>query len=271
MLRLSEGEDPMNVVKNSSPSHHAADTTDATRQTKVCVVGASGKLGQYLVQHALARGFEVVGVCREQSVRKVEHFGERIRVVPGATNDRNVIREAVSGCDAVLTVLVPWGVQGYATGTAQAVLDHAPLGARLVFSCGWHISKDGQDVYSWQLKTFVKVFGWLARVARFADLDDQVEACRRIFASDTRWTVVRGSDLEEGESQGLPVWSRHVGAPVLKSNLTRRVDFALFMVAAIENEELVHEAPALVGCRTPSALEHTTYTKETVPKQQPTP
>jgi len=49
--------------------------------------------------------------------------------------------------------------------------------------------------------------------ARFADIDDQVEACRRVFASDTRWTVVRGSDLEEGESQGLPVWSRHVGDP----------------------------------------------------------
>ena len=58
----------------------------------------------------------------------------------------------------------------------------------------------------------------------FADLDDQVEAARRIFASDTRWTVVRGSDLEEGESQGLPVWSRHVGDPILESNITRRVE-----------------------------------------------
>jgi hypothetical protein len=52
----------------------------------------------------------------------------------------------------------------------------------------------------------------LARLARFADLDDQVEACRRVFASDTRWTVVRGTDIKEGESQGLPVWSRHVGS-----------------------------------------------------------
>jgi hypothetical protein len=104
----------------------------------------------------------------------------------------------------------------------------------------------------------VKLFGPLARLTRLADLDDQVEACRRVFASDTRWTVVRGSDLEEGESEGLPVWSRHVGDPILESNRTRRVDFALFMVEALTNDELIHEAPAIVGCRTPSALAHST-------------
>jgi len=30
----------------------------------------------------------------------------------------------------------------------------------------------------------------------------------------------------------------------------------LFMVAALDNDELIHEAPAIVGCRTPSALAH---------------
>ena len=223
---------------------------------RVCIVGASGKLGRYMVQHALDRGYEVVGVCRQQSAEKLDRFKGRITVVPGATDDSDVIKRAVAGCDGVLVVLVPRGVHGYSTGTAEAVLDHAPAGARLVFSCGWHITRDGQDVYPWKLKAILRVFGPLARLARFADLDDQVDACRRVFASDTRWTVVRGSDLEEGESQGLPVWSRHVGDPILKSNLTRRVDFALFMVAALENEELVHEAPAIVGCQSPSALAH---------------
>ena len=212
---------------------------------KVCIVGASGKLGQYMVQHALDRGYEVVGVCREQSVEKLDSFRGRITVIPGATDDREVIERAVEGCDGVLVVLVPRGVHGYSTGTAQAVLDYSPPGARLVFSCGWHISRDAKDVYSRKLKAIVKIAGPLARLARFADLDDQVEACRRVFASNTRWTVVRGSDLEEGESQGLPVWSRHVGDPILESNLTRRVDFALFMVAALENDELIHEAPAI--------------------------
>jgi hypothetical protein len=221
---------------------------------KICIVGVSGKLGQYMVQHALDRGYEVVGVCRERSVGKLDAFKGRITIIPGATNDREVIKKAVAGCDGVLTVLVPWGVHQYSSGTAQAVLDYAPPGARLVFSCGWHITRDGQDVYSRKLKWMVGAASWLGRLFRVVEIDDQVEACRRVFASDTQWTVVRGSDLEEGESQGLPVWSKHVGDPILESNITRRVDFALFMVAALENDDLIHEAPAIVGCQTPSAL-----------------
>lgn len=223
---------------------------------KICIVGASGKLGKYMVQHALDRGYEVIGVCRERSVTKLDGFEGRITVIPGATNDPEIIAKAVAGCDGVLTVLVPWGVHGYSSGTAQAVLDHAAPDARLVFSCGWHITLDGQDEYSRRFRWFIGVFSWLARLVRLVDIDDQVEACRRVFASDTRWTVVRGSDLDEGESEGLPEWSRHVGDPILESNITRRVDFALFMVEALENDDLIHEAPAIVGCRTPSALAH---------------
>jgi hypothetical protein len=223
---------------------------------KVCVIGASGKLGKYMVQHALDRGYEVVGVCRDRSVGKLDEFKGRITVLPGATNDRDVIKKAVAGCGGVLTVLVPWGIQQYSSGTAQAVLDYAEPGARLVFSCGWHITLDGEDVYSRKFRCMMNAFKWFARIFRVAELDDQVEACRRVFSSETRWTVVRGSDLEEGESQGLPVWSRHVGDPILESNITRRVDYALFMVEALKNDDLIHEAPAIVGCRTPSALAH---------------
>ena len=223
---------------------------------KVCIVGASGKLGLYMVQHALDRGYKVVGFCREKSVAKLEAFKDDITIIPGATNDRELIKKAVAGCDGVLTVLVPWGVQAYSSGTAQAVLDYAEPEARLIFSCGWHISLDGQDVYSQSFKTILKVVGWFARLIRIVDIDDQIEACRRIFASNSKWTVVRGSDLEEGEAQGLPAWSKHVGDPILKSNKTRRIDFALFMAEALENDELIHEAPAIVGCQSASALEH---------------
>jgi len=223
---------------------------------KVCIIGASGKLGMYMVKHALDRNYEVVGVCREKSIEKLKEFKDRITIIPGPTNDPVIIKRAVNGCDGVLTVLIPWGVHGYSSGTAQAVLEFAPQDARLIFSCGWHITRDGNDVYSKKFKLLVKAANWLGRITRLFDIDDQVKACRRIFASDKRWTVVRGSDLEEGESQGLPVWSQHVGDPILKSNMTRRIDFALFMVEALEVNDLVHEVPAIVGCKSPSAVKH---------------
>src|SRR2546423_10989290 len=176
---------------------------------RVCIVGASGKLGQYMVQHALYRGYEVVGVCRAESVEKLNAFKERITVIPGATDDREVIKRAVAECDGVLVVLVPRGVHGYSTGTAQAVLDHARPGARLVFSSGWHITRDGQDVYSWKLKALVKVFGALARLVRFADLDDQVEACRGGVAREKPGSPLRGLNLRAVRGQARPERGRH--------------------------------------------------------------
>lgn len=223
---------------------------------RVCIVGASGKLGRYMVRECLVRGYEVVGVCRDKSVGKLAEFEGRITVVPGATDDPAVIRRAVAGCDGVLTVLVPWGMKGYSTGTARAVLEAAAPEARLVFSCGWHISQDGKDVHSTSLRLQVVLGTFIGKLLRLVDVDDQVRACNLVFDSDRRWTVVRGSDLTEGESEGLPVWSEHVQDPVLASNLTRRVDFARFMVHALEDEALVQKAPAIVGCKTPSALAH---------------
>jgi NAD(P)H-binding len=225
---------------------------------KVCIVGASGKLGRYMVRHTLKKGYEVIGVCRKQSIGKLDDFKDRITLIPGATNDREVIEQAVADCDGILVVLVPWGMNNYSSGTTQAVLDYAKPGARLVFSCGWHISRDGKDVYSRGFKAFEKVATWIGRALRAVDIKDQVKACRLVFDSDTRWTVVRGSDLEEGESEGLPVWSRHVGDPLLTSNKTRRIDFAWFMVEALSNDALVREAPAIVGCKAPSALANKT-------------
>jgi NAD(P)H-binding len=214
---------------------------------RVCILGISGRLGQYMIGHALDRGYHVQGVCRSESVQKLARWGDRITVFPGRTNDRAVVAKALAGCDGVLAVLVPWGVFGYATGTARAVLDLADPGARLVFSCGWHISQDGLDRYTLSHRLQMRIVRPLVRLLRIADIADQERAAELIFASDRNWTVVRGSDLEEGPSEGLPLWSRHVGDPILAANRTRRTDFALFMVAALTDRALIRQAPAIVS------------------------
>ena len=46
----------------------------------------------------------------------------------------------------------------------------------MIFSCGWHITRDGKDVYPRGFALLVRVMTVVARALRFADVDDQVEA-----------------------------------------------------------------------------------------------
>jgi NAD(P)-dependent dehydrogenase (short-subunit alcohol dehydrogenase family) len=195
---------------------------------RVCIVGASGKLGQYMVQHALDRGYEVVGVCREQSLGSstsssgVSRSSSEPRTTPTSSGAPS---RGATGCSSCSS-------RAGSTGTPRERPRRcSTTRLRERASCSRAAGTSpatGRTCTRGSSKALVKIGGPLARLARFADLNDQVEACNRVFASDTRWTVVRGSDLEEGESQGLPVWSRHVGDPILESNITRRVDFAPF-------------------------------------------
>jgi len=50
-------------------------------------VVASAKLDQYMVRHALDRGYEVVGVCLARSVKKPAELEGHITGVPDRTND----------------------------------------------------------------------------------------------------------------------------------------------------------------------------------------
>jgi nucleoside-diphosphate-sugar epimerase len=71
---------------------------------KICSVGVSGKLGQYMVPHALDRGHQVVGVCRKQSLGKLDVFAGRITIVPGTMW---VSTGRCSWCDGLRSVAHP--------------------------------------------------------------------------------------------------------------------------------------------------------------------
>ncbi|MDZ7693851.1 MAG: hypothetical protein U5K69_22475 [Balneolaceae bacterium] len=46
-----------------------------------------------------------------ESVGKLDEFKDRMTIIPGMTNDREVIKKAVEGCDGVLTVLRSLGCE----------------------------------------------------------------------------------------------------------------------------------------------------------------
>ena len=112
---------------------------------RVCIVGASGKLGQYMVRHALDRGYEVVGVCRAQSVAKLDAVKGRMTVTPG---QRTTARSSGTRWRGATGSSPRWPPE-VSTGTRLGRLRPCPglasPGARLVFSCRWHISRDGRS------------------------------------------------------------------------------------------------------------------------------
>jgi uncharacterized protein YbjT (DUF2867 family) len=215
--------------------------------TRICIIGISGKLGLLLAQQCLAEGYDVTGLCRPESAAKLSTFGDSIRLVTGDTSDPATISRAVAGCDGVLTVLVPWGTDGMATRTARAVLAHAEPCALLVFSMGWHAARDARDRYTAANRITTALLGLTARLTGRADIADHKRAAEMVYRSDRDWTVVRAADLEDGPSEGMPLWAPHVGDPRLRANRLRRTDFALFMVRALTDPAFVREAPAIVG------------------------
>ena len=212
---------------------------------KVCIVGASGKLGRYMVQHALDRGYEVNAVCREKSVSKLDDYKDRITIFPGPTNDREVIKQAVAGCDGVLTVLVPWGMSNYSSGTAQAVMDYAEPDARLIFSTGWHISKDGKDKYSRTLKFQEKVGGFVGRLFRLVDIDDfRLKWIERVQAALDKVGEYRVHFAATVDKDVLPtafdglVHLTHAGPDVLLPHFDTHDDSALHTPIVAEHHRI---------------------------------
>lgn len=214
---------------------------------RITIIGISGKLGLFLAQHALAKGYHVTGLCRSESAAKLTAYAGNLRLITGDTSDPETIARAVQGADGVLTVLVPWGTDGMATRTAAAVLAAAEPGARLVFSTGWHAARDRHDTYPFAQRVKTGLIGAALRLTGFADISDHKRAAELVYASPRDWTVVRAADLEDGESEGPPIWARHVGDPLLRANRVRRTDFARFMVDALTDQTLLREAPAIVS------------------------
>jgi hypothetical protein len=216
---------------------------------KVAIIGASGKSGKYLVRECLEKGYEVVGVCRESSVPKLGELADEITVVPGPTSDRGVIRRAVQGCDGVITIIIAPGRRStYATETVSAVLEEAG-DARLVFSGSDGASQivDG-ETRSFRNRCELVLGGAIAWLFGLANVSDMLAATELIYASQTRWTVVRAPWLKEGESQGMPV-AGSLGDAAVNAKEVRRVDFAKFMVAALEDDSLVHRSPVIARAR----------------------
>ena len=162
-------------------------------QGKVLVAGATGKTGQWLVRRLLHYGIPVRVFSRER--QKAESmFGKSVEIVTGKIQSAADIREAVKGCDAVISALGSNSVTGE---SSPGDVDRDGV-IRLVDEA------ENAGVKHFGLVSSMAVTKWYHPLNLFAGVLhkkwEAEEHLRNIFSREGRsYTIVRPGGLQDGE------------------------------------------------------------------------
>ena len=70
---------------------------------KVCILGATGRVGSNIINLALKDSAEVTALARDLNRIEIQH--ERLRVIEGNVLNENDIKKAIEGSDIVISAL----------------------------------------------------------------------------------------------------------------------------------------------------------------------
>jgi len=206
---------------------------------KLTIFGATGRTGQPLVRQAIAAGHAVTVLARNPA--KLTLQDARLTVVQGDIKDAAQVARAVTGAEAVLSVLGPSGntpVFEVSQGmrlilTAMREQDVR----RLVLSTGAGVG-DPNDTP----KLFNHVMNALLKVAAGNVYEDMRRTVELVRVSDLDWTVVRVPMLTDDAPTGL-IKVGYVGQGM--GARIARADLADFMLRQVGDKTYLRQAPAI--------------------------
>jgi putative NADH-flavin reductase len=153
---------------------------------KLSVLGAAGATGIPLIEQALRAGHRVTALVR--SGQKLTITNPDLHVVEGDATDRAAVSEAISGCDAVISVL---GARGPVMAEAtRAIVDAAKQTGpeRVVMLSSFAVARD-------RLTPVTKALTGIAMASQIKDKTAGEEVLR---ASGLDWTIVYPTRLTNG-------------------------------------------------------------------------
>jgi putative NADH-flavin reductase len=206
----------------------------------IVVFGATGQTGRHVVDQALEHGHTVTAFARYPNRIHREH--ERLHVVEGHVQDQIPVLKAIEGQDAVISVLgqvrerptVAHVLTVAANNITEAMKFHDV--GRIVFLLGAGVA-DPKDESSFASRVIVP----LMRLIAGHVLKDAEDAAELIRASDLDWTIVRVPRLGDGPArEDLAIGYHKPGFTPIA-----RADVASFMLAQLESDHHLHEAPII--------------------------
>jgi putative NADH-flavin reductase len=209
---------------------------------KLAVFGATGRTGAPLVRKALERGHEVVALVRSpQKLKEQQGEHECLRYVVGDIQDAKQVEEAISGADAVLSVLGPtqnkpdYEVSRGTQNIVKAMRAHGVR--RLVVSAGAGVGGEGDEP-----KLFNRFINIALKLAARHVFEDMTRTVALVRGSDLDWTVVRVPMLTDDPGKGN-VRVGYVGkgsGPRLS-----RDDMAEFILKQVADETHIRKSPVI--------------------------
>lgn len=190
---------------------------------RIVILGATGRIGQFLVRYGLERGHEVTAFVR--SPQKIAQKHERLKVLQGNLLDAGQLAQVMRGQDAVLSAFGPATLRAVTTrkdfGGAAAMAMRAAGVRRVVL------------VSSALLFPKVRLLGVVLRNTLLTKMiPDAAGLEKEISSDDLEWTIVRPPRLMNG-----PLTREYRiadGRLPGKGTVISRADVADFMLNEIE-------------------------------------
>ncbi len=207
----------------------------------VALLGASGRVGGYLLQEALARGYTVRALARTPA--RLDEFSDRITIVQGDARDPVVIEELLRGSDVVISALGPVKADGdaarFISTTATGNVLRAMAGAgisqfMIVSGAAVVMPGDNRNLLGWWIRTLVQI--GLQNI-----LQDKQAEYELLAASSADWMLVRCPLIDPQPFRWAPLHSLET-PPTFR---VRAGELARFMIDQIDARQFIRQGPFL--------------------------
>ena len=209
---------------------------------KITLFGATGATGKQLIEQALAAGNQVVAYARNPSKISTNH--ERLTIVQGELTDSAAIESAISGGDAIISVLGPRPGEDSQSrpltqGMRNILAAMQTTGVRRLIISSTPSASDPNDLPEFKFKVLVGLIKTAMRPA----FEEIVSVARLVRESDTDWTIVRVSMLNNNPRSGK-IRAGYLGKEQVGTHLSR-ADLAVFLLEQIEDATWLRQAPVI--------------------------